>query len=91
MSVDPNSGPAYQYPDVPSDPEFVGDDGFYAPTIKPGEEEAGPLRVSPEAHEWIVRNVTDHGYLIDWGNREIFDPETGEVHGTVPTSFPRMI
>lgn len=91
MSVNPNQGPAYQYPDSVPEPEFAGDDKFYAPTIKPGEEEAGPLRVSPEANEWIQRNVTDHGYLIDWGNREIFDPETGEVHGTVPTSFPRMV
>jgi hypothetical protein len=91
MSVSPSQGPAYQYPDSVPDPEFAGDDRFYAPTVKPGEEEAGPLRVSPEASEWIDRNVLDHGYVIDWGTREIIDPETGESKGTIPTSFPRVV
>lgn len=91
--VDPQAGRGYQYPvdGAPSTGDgFAGDPGFTAPE-NPDGAEAGPLRLTPEAETWIDQNVLDQGYLIDWGTREIFDPETGEVKGTVPTSFPRMI
>lgn len=95
MSVDPNVGPRYvpPPPDSVSPPgeDFAGDAGFQAPALRPGEEEAGPLYLSPEAQEWVRRNVTDPDYVIDWGTREVIDPDTGEVKGTVPRSFPRMI
>lgn len=76
MSPDPNAGAPY-------------DPGFSAP-VNPNGEEAGPLYLSPDAQRWVDQNVTDRGYMIDWGTREVFDPETGEVKGTIPPSFDRM-
>lgn len=95
MGGPPYTGPAtrqrspYDNPDPFQPPT---DSGFSKPAdIRPGEEEAGPMYVSPEADQWIGQNVRDKGYVIDWGTREIIDPETGESHGTVPKNFPRMI
>lgn len=68
----------------------MNDPGFSAPANPDGSDD-GPLRLSPEGERWINQNVVDHGYVIDWGTREIVDPESGEVKGTVPQSFPRMI
>lgn len=94
MAVDPSSGPAYapptQYDNVSPEQPLPQDPGFEMPAVEPGEEEAGPLKLTPEAETWIKMNVLDRGYVIDWGTREIVDPHTGEVKGTVPTSFPRM-
>lgn len=94
VSIDPKAGPAYQAPARPVDaiepPEFSGDTGFSGPQ-NPDGSDIGPLYLSPEAEQWVNDNVVDQGYMIDWGTREIFDPETGEVKGTVPTSIPRMI
>lgn len=93
MSVNPRGGPAYIGP-VYDDPEprpLPQDPGFSKPATLPGEEEAGPLYLSPEAERWVEQNITAPGYVIDWGTREIIDPETGEVKGTVPTTFDRMI
>jgi hypothetical protein len=91
MSIDPGRGPAYQYPDSVPEPEFAGDRGFEAPPQNPGGGEVGPIHFSPEARDWIKQNVIDQDYVIDWGTREIIDPETGEVKGTVPTEVPRMV
>lgn len=91
MSIDPQSGPAYQFPvDGAELPPFAGDRGFELPT-NPDGSDIGPLYLSPEAEQWVESNVTAPGYVIDWGTREIIDPETGEVKGTVPTSIPRMV
>jgi hypothetical protein len=93
VSVDPSSGPPYRPPapdSVPDRPDLP-DPGFSLPDIRPGEEEAGPMYVSPEADRWIGENVRDRGYVIDWGTRRIIDPATGESHGTIPTKFDRMI
>jgi len=81
----------YEYPPdgVPTTPT-PRDDGFIG-VPNPDGSEAGPLYLSPEANEWVERNVYDSGYIIDWGSREILDPNTGEVKGTVPTRFPRMM
>lgn len=49
--------------------------------------EANGFYLSPAAEVWIRSHVQDLGYVIDWGTREIIDPNTGEVKGTVPTSF----
>lgn len=93
MSVDPERMPAYQYPvddgGSPPPPTFQ-DPGFSGPR-NPDGSDIGPLYLSPEADRWVQENVIDQGWMIDWGNREIFDPNTGEVKGTVPTSVPRMI
>lgn len=91
MSVDPTSGPAYQLPydNVPDDPLPI-DAGFEHP-VNPDGSEAGPLYLSPDAQRWVDQNVTDHGYVIDWGTREIIDPNTGEVKGTIPATFDRMV
>jgi hypothetical protein len=91
MPVDPASGPAYQIPydTAPSDPLPV-DAGFERP-VNPDGGDAGPLYLSPDADRWIQQNVTDFGYVIDWGTREIIDPNTGDVKGSVPTTFDRMI
>jgi hypothetical protein len=93
MSVDPSSGPPYRppAPDSVLDRPVPLDPGFGAPATRPGEEEAGPLYTTPEADRWIATNVTDRGYVIDWGTREIIDPATGESHGTIPQKFDRMI
>jgi hypothetical protein len=93
MSVDPQRGPAYSLPssDTPPPPEFSGDSGFSQGPRNPDGSEIGPLYVSPEGKQWIQENVYDQGLYIDWGTREIFDADTGEVKGTVPTSVPRMI
>ena len=92
MAVDPQVGAAYNYPvdDIPDEP-LPQDPGFSMPVLPPGEEEAGPLHLSPDAERWVERNVTDPGYVIDWGTREVIDPNTGEVKGTVPATFDRMI
>lgn len=92
MSVDARAGRAYQIPssDVPSGPEFAGDPYYNAPH-NPDGSDIGPLYLSPEAEQWVSQNVTDYGYVIDWGTREVIDPNTGEVKGSVPTSVPRMI
>lgn len=71
--------------DVEIDPRFIG-----TVNRNPGGEEAGGLYVSPEAEQWLQINVVDKGLFVDWGTREIYDPETGEVFGTVPTHFPKM-
>ena len=91
MPVDPASGPAYQIPydNAPSEP-LPEDAGFERP-VNPDGSDAGPLYLSPDADRWIQQNVTDYGYVIDWGTREIIDPNTGDVKGTVPTAFDRMI
>lgn len=92
MSVDPNVGPAYQYPadSAPTRP-VAPDPGFNAGPQNPDGSDIGPLYLSPEAEDWVEKNVTDFGYVIDWGTREIIDPNTSEVKGTVPTAIPRMI
>lgn len=91
MSIDPQAGRPYQPPvDYIPPPEFEGDTGFSVPQ-NPDGSELGPLYVSPEGKVWIQENVYDRGLFIDWGTREIYDAETGEVKGTVPTSVPRMI
>lgn len=82
--------PPRQASDAVPDQPLPQDPGFTAEPIRAGEEQAGPLQLSPEAERWIAQNVTDHGYAIDWGTREIFDPNTGEVKGTVPTTFDRI-
>jgi hypothetical protein len=92
MSIDPRSGGRYGGPiddgGEPSPPP-PQDPGFYSPNPELGE--AGPLYLSPEAEVWVGQNVTPHGYVIDWGNRTIIDPETGEIKGTVPTQFPKVV
>jgi hypothetical protein len=92
MSVDPQSGPSYQYPadSAPTRPEPV-DPGFYAPASATPDEDISPLHVTPAGQEWIRRNVIDQDYVIDWGTREVIDPETGEVKGTVPSQVPKVI
>lgn len=89
--IDPARGPAYQYPvdDVPDEP-LPQDPGF-SRDVNPDGSDIGPLYLSPDAERWVQQNITDFGYVIDWGTREIIDPNTGEVKGTVPTSVPRMI
>jgi hypothetical protein len=98
MSVDPRGGGIYR----PASPDEYPPD--HVPPIQPSTDrefimpansnpdgsDAGPLYATPEAERWLQENVADRGLVIDWGTREIFDPETGEVHGTVPRSFPRM-
>lgn len=93
MSVDPEQIPPYEYPvDRIAPPPFTGDRGFEGTQNRnPDGSEIGPLYVSPEGKQWIQENVFDQGLYIDWGTREIYDAETGEVKGTVPTSVPRMI
>lgn len=59
--------------------------------MNPDGSEIGPLVMTPEGEQWCQENVIDKGYNIDWATREIFDPETGERHGTVPTSLPRVL
>ena len=91
MSIDPTQIPSYEYPvdGVAPRPE-PRDPGFELPT-NPDGSDIGPLHLSPDAERWVQQNVTDFGYVIDWGTREIIDPETGEVKGTVPTSVPRLV
>ena len=50
-------------------------------------EEANGLYLSPAAEQWIATNVQRPGWVIDWGTREILDPNTGEVKGRVPVTF----
>lgn len=79
---------------IDSATRFPGDTGFQRdPNVpqNPDGSEIGPLYLSPAAEAWIEENVTRHGWYIDWGNREIFDADTGEVKGTVPTELPRML
>ena len=117
MSVRPDGGGAYAYPDqgttnpepLPeSDPPSIrrGDPGYIEPDSiperplprdpdyiqvpNPDGSEAGPLYLTPEAEQWLNENVWDRGLVVDWGTREIFDPNTGEVKGIVPRTFPRM-
>lgn len=90
MSVDPTRGPAYDYPtDGLPRAEPIEDSGFYKP-VNPDGSDIGPLYLSPDAEAWVMQNVIDPGYVIDWGTRRILDPDTGETKGTVPTSVPRM-
>lgn len=87
---EPYPGPEqYPYDDVPVTP--VPTDPGIRVVPNPDGSEVGPLYVSPEADRWIKANVYDRGLVVDWGSMEIFDPETGEVKGTVPKSFPKMI
>lgn len=92
MSVDPRvlDGPAYSIPQeiVPVRPE-PQDPGFSGPQ-NPDGSNIGPLYLSPEAERWIDQNVIDQGYVIDWGTREIINPETGEVKGAIPPTIDRM-
>jgi hypothetical protein len=90
MSVDPSAGPAYRPPvdRLPRSPDFAGDD--YDAPVNPDGSEIGPLVMTPEGEQWCQENVIDKGRYINWGTREIFDPETGEIFGTVPKSLPRM-
>lgn len=92
MSIDQSKIPAYQYPadDAGPTPDLPTDPGFSGPR-NPDGSDIGPLYLSPEAEKWVDQNVLEQGYLIDWGRRVIFDPETGDVIGPVPTSIPRMI
>ena len=98
MSVDPRQGRPYQPPpdqyptdNVPVTP-VPQDSGFTIPANgNPDGSDAGPLYASPEAERWLQENVADKGLVIDWGTREIFDPETGEVKGIVPKFFDRMM
>jgi hypothetical protein len=93
MAVDPTVGPAYQIPadGVPVE-QPLPDPGYADDMVRnPDGSDAGPLYLSPDAERWINQNVIDRGYRIDWGTREIYDPETGEVKGTVPAVFDRMI
>lgn len=91
MSVDPTAGPGYQYPTdgIPQRP-MPQDSGFESGPRNPDGSDIGPLYLSPDAERWIQQNVTDFGYIIDWGTREIVDTDTGEVKGIIPTSVPRM-
>lgn len=49
----------------------------------------GPLHGTPEADAWLKENVTDKGWVVDWGDRSII-AEDGSVMGYVPLHFPRM-
>lgn len=92
MQLDPQAGPAYQYPANDGGPEpapFTGDPGFNLQG-NPDGSDIGPLYMSPEAERWVQENVIDHGYAIDWVTREILD-RNGEVKGTVPTEIPRIV
>jgi hypothetical protein len=97
MSVDPRQGRPYQPPDeYPPDHvppiQPANDPGFIQGELRnPDGADAGPLYATPEADRWLQENVTDQGLMIDWGTREIFDPNTGEVKGIVPRTFPRMM
>lgn len=94
MSVSPQQGPAYayaaasQYDEVPDRP-LPRDPGFIKVPNSDGSE-IGPLYLSPDAERWIKENVNDPGYVVDWGTREIIDPEDGSVKGSVPTTVPRL-
>ena len=91
MEVNPQGGPACQIPyDNVAPAPTPQDPGFEMPS-NPDGGEAGPLHLSPDAERWVTQNVTDQGYVIDWGTREIIDPETGEVKGMIPATFDRMI
>lgn len=98
LVVDPRgggryAGPQTEYPPdgIPSSPAPT-DPGFNdASRRNPDGADIGPLYATPEGDQWLQENVTDHGFIIDWGNREIFDPHTGEIKGTVPKFVPRMI
>lgn len=83
--------PTTQYPadgvpvtPIPRDPGYIN-------VPNPDGSDIGPLNMSPEGEKWVNENVIQPGYVIDWGTREIIDPYTGEVKGTVPASVPRMI
>ncbi len=49
----------------------------------------GPLHGTPEADAWLKENVTDKGWVVDWGDRSII-AEDGSIMGYVPLHFPRM-
>ena len=91
MSVDPTTGPSYEYSDIDAvpAPEFAGDEGFERP-MNPDGSDLGPMYLSPDARRWVKTEVIDRGYVIDWGTREIYDPETDRVIGPVPSDVPRM-
>lgn len=58
----------------------------------PDGADAGPMYVSPHADQWLEENVYGRGYLVDWGNREVYDAKTGENVGyQVPRTFGPMI
>lgn len=95
---DPKGGGRYPGPGPDYPPDGVppigpaDDEGFSLPSNgNPDGSDIGPLYATPEGDQWLQQNVTDQGLVIDWGNREIFDPKTGEVKGTVPKFVPRMI
>lgn len=60
---------------IPYDPAEYGD--------------IGPLHGTPEADAWLKENVTDKGWVVDWGDRSII-AEDGSIMGYVPKYFPRM-
>jgi hypothetical protein len=97
MSVDPSRGPRYQGPPTTEYPPDgvpttrMPTDERFEVLPNPDGSEIGPLQVSVEGQQWIEENVYRPGFVIDWGTREIIDPDTGEVRGTVPRSVPKMV
>lgn len=76
------------YDNVPVTP-LPRDPGFEK-VPNPDGSELGPLYQSPEGKQWLDEHVYNQGLIVDWGSRDILDPDTGEIRGTVPTSVPRM-
>jgi hypothetical protein len=66
------------------------DPGFKQADADPNGDgsDAGPMYASPAARAWMQEYVYDQGYLVDWGNRQVYDAETGEDVGfQVPRKF----
>jgi hypothetical protein len=85
------TSPRSPYDNVPVTPS-PEDSGFGHPAVSnPDGSDAGPLYLSPEAEQWVDENIIGPGYVVDWGNRDIIDPNDGSVKGKVPKSFPRMM
>lgn len=87
--VEPISSPEYPPDAVPAPP--LPRDSSFEIVPNPDGSEIGPMYQSPEGKQWLEENVYDQGWIVDWGSRDILDPNTGEIKGTVPTSVPRMI
>lgn len=88
---DPSGGRPYQPPVDYIPPRETPDDRGFQQPVNPDGADIGPLYINPAYDYWFKEHVTDPGYVIDWGNYEIIDPQTGDVVEPVPKSIPRMI
>jgi|SRR5262245_5922730 len=84
-------GDLTQYDNIPPRPTGSWIDERFTDSRNPDPNgdgsDAGPLYASPAARIWLQQNVYDNGWLVDWGNREVYDKNGQDVGLQVPRKF----